>query len=103
MATIELTDESFQSAATGNDIVIVVVDFRAPRRGFCCGFAPVFEAAPGRYPDLVFARLVREAAPELAQEFAIRAIPTPTMFRENVARVSQAGALQGANRVLAPV
>ena len=96
MAAIELTDENFQPAATGNDIVIV--DSWAPRCGFCCGFAPVFEAASGRYPDVVFARLDRQAAPELAQEFAIRAIPTSTMFRENVARVSQAGALQGANR-----
>jgi thioredoxin 1 len=78
--------------------VIVIVDFRAPRRGFCCGFAPVFEAASGRYPDVVFARLDSEAVPELAQEFAIRAIPTPTMFRENVFRFSQAGVLQGAHR-----
>jgi thioredoxin 1 len=94
MATIELTKDNFEEVVTGNDIVIV--DFWASWCGPCKSFAPVFEAASEKYPDVVFAKVNTEEQQELAAHFAIRSIPTISLFRETVILFSQAGALPAA-------
>jgi thioredoxin 1 len=94
MATIELTKDNFEDVVTGNDLV--VVDFWAPWCGPCRGFAPVFEAAAEKYPDVVFAKVNTDGQQELAGHFAIRSIPTLMVFREKVVLFSQAGALPAA-------
>lgn len=91
MATVELTKENFEQVVTGNDIV--VVDFWAPWCGPCKGFAPVYEAASEKHPDVVFAKVNTDEQQELAGHFAIRSIPTIAVFRETVILFSQAGAL----------
>lgn len=91
MATLELTSENFDSIVTENDTVII--DFWAPWCGPCRGFAPVFERASEKHPDVVFAKLNTDEQPELAQQFAIRAIPTLMVFRERVILFSNPGAL----------
>src|SRR5215204_3712060 len=82
MATVELTKDNFEDVVTGNDIV--VVDFWAPWCGPCKGFAPVFEAASEKHPDVVFAKVNTDEQQELAGHFAIRSIPTIALFRETV-------------------
>jgi thioredoxin 1 len=94
MATRELTKDNFEEAVTGNDIVIV--DFWAPWCGPCKGFAPVYEAASEKHPDIVFAKVNTDEQQELAGHFSIRSIPTITLFRETVMLFSQAGALPAA-------
>jgi len=94
MAVQELTQENFESTVTGNKMVIV--DFWAPWCGPCKGFAPVFEAAAEKHPDVVFAKVNSDDEQALAAHFGIRSIPTIMLFREEVIVFMQAGALPAA-------
>ena len=91
MPAIDLTKDSFESTILGNNIVIV--DFWAPWCGPCRGFAPIYEAASDKYPDIVFAKVNTEVEQELAASFQIRSIPTLMVFRENIILYSESGSL----------
>ena len=82
MATVDVTQENFEQIIAGHDIVIV--DFWAPWCGPCRGFAPVYEAASEKYPDVVFAKVNTEEQQALAGMFRIRSIPTLMVFREKL-------------------
>jgi len=91
MATVELTQSNFEDVITKNDVVFI--DFWAPWCGPCKGFAPVYEAASEKNPDIAFAKVNTDQEQELAGHCAIRSIPTVMIFREQVIVFSQAGAL----------
>jgi thioredoxin 1 len=91
MASVELTQENFDITITDNDIV--VVDFWADWCGPCKMFAPTFEAASEKHPEIVFGKVDTEAEQSLAGAAGIQSIPTLMVFREKVLHFSQAGAL----------
>ena len=94
MTTRTLTAGDFADTVMANDIVLV--DFWAAWCGPCVRFAPVFEAASGQHPDIVFAKVDTEAERDLAAAAGISSIPTLMAFREGVLVFSQPGALPAA-------
>ena len=91
MATIELTGSSFDQTVTENDVVLV--DFWAAWCGPCRMFAPIFQDAAERHPDIVFGKVDTEAEQQLAAAGRITSIPTLMAFKEQVLVFSQPGAL----------
>lgn len=91
MAAIELTKDNFEQAVAGNPMVIV--DFWAPWCAPCRSFAPIFDAASNKHPEIVFSKVNTDVEQELAAYFQIRSIPTLMILRDQVILFSQPGAL----------
>ena len=91
MATISVTRESFEETVRTDGIVLV--DWWAEWCGPCRMFAPVFEAASERHPDITFAKVDTEAEQDLSAMARIMSIPTLMAFRDGVLVFSEPGAL----------
>jgi thioredoxin 1 len=91
MATVDLTADTFDQVTSVDGIVLV--DFWAGWCGPCLRFAPVYQRASDKHPDIVFGKVDTEAEQQLAARFDVRSIPTLLAIRDGVIVFAQPGAL----------
>jgi len=91
MATVDLTDQTFERTVLDGGIVLV--DFWADWCGPCKAFAPIYDSTSDANDDIVFAKVDTDANQALSAAMGIQAIPTLMAFRDGIGVFSQAGAL----------
>lgn len=94
MANItEITNDNFEELIDQGGIV--VIDWWAGWCNPCMMFAPVYDAASDRHPDIVWGKVNTEEQPELARAFQVMSIPTLMVFRDGLLLFEQAGIIPG--------
>lgn len=91
MAPVELNIDTLPETVKDNSIVLV--DLWASWCGPCMRFAPVYDAAAEKHPDVVFGKVDTEAERDLAAALDIQAIPTLMAFRDGILVYRESGAL----------
>jgi thioredoxin 2 len=87
-----LDDRTFDAFVGGTELP-VVVDYWAAWCGPCVSMAPQFAAAAQQLPDVRFAKVDTEAAPQTSRRHGIRSIPTMVLFRRGRELARRSGAM----------
>ncbi|BAU97318.1 thioredoxin [Corynebacterium suranareeae] len=91
MATIDVTEDTFEKTVTGEGIVLV--DAWASWCGPCRQFAPTYEKVSENHTDATFTKLDTEANQGLAAALEIQSIPTLMVFRDGIMVYREAGTM----------
>lgn len=93
MATVAVTDATFDAEVKNSDIP-VVVDFWAEWCGPCKMIAPVLDEIAEEYQGkLKVCKVDVDANPDIPPKFGIRGIPTLIVFKDGNAEATKVGAL----------
>ena len=93
MATIQITDDNFESDVI-NSSEPVVVDFWAEWCGPCKAIAPSLEEISDEMAGQVkITKINIDENPDLAAKFGVRSIPTLILFKDGEPQAVQTGGL----------
>ena len=99
MATIKITDESFEKDVLKNGKVCVV-DFWAEWCGPCKQIGPALEEISNEMSDeVIIAKHNIDNEPNTPTKFGVRGIPTMLLFKEGELKATQVGATTKSNIV----
>ena len=98
MATIKITDESFEKDVLKNG-KICVVDFWAEWCGPCRQLTPILEEISAEMSDVIFAKHNIDEQPNIPVKYGVRGIPTMLIFKNGELKGTKVGATTKSNIV----
>ncbi|CAA6824017.1 MAG: Thioredoxin [uncultured Sulfurovum sp.] len=91
MSPIDLTTKDFNETLDKEGIVII--DFWAEWCGPCKQFAPIFDRAAEKYPDVTFGKVNIDEQKAIATQYGVHSVPTILVSRDGIILLNQGGSL----------